>query len=218
MILGIDTATSWTALAVHDGTTVLAEMGWHSRQTQTIELAPAIQRLWTQAGITAADLEAVAVTIGPGSYTGLRIGMAAAKGIALGHKLPLIGVGTLDVVAAGLGYLEGNLVVVAEAGRNRLWSGRYEWQARKGWQPVAEPDLLDWDTLLAAVDPPMVVAGEVSAEASRQIRRTAGVRVVSPAASVRRGAVLAEIGYQRWKSHDVTDAAALAPVYLREPA
>lgn len=218
MILAIDTATSWTGLAIHDGSAVLAERGWKSHRTQTIELAPAVDEIWQQAHITAADLEAIAVAIGPGSYTGLRVGMALAKGLALGHKLPLVGVPTLDIVAAGIGRLEEPLVVVAEAGRNRLWAGRYGWNDRRGWQGEGDPQLTDWTALMATVDGPAVFAGEISADAAKLVRRTANARLASPAIGVRRAAVLAEIGYQRWKSRAVTEAGALAPLYLREPS
>ena len=94
MILAIDTATDWMGLALHDGSSVLAEFGWRSRRTQTIELAPAVAQLWARTGVSAGDLSAIAVAIGPGSYTGLRVGLALAKGIALGQKLPLVGVPT----------------------------------------------------------------------------------------------------------------------------
>jgi tRNA threonylcarbamoyladenosine biosynthesis protein TsaB len=218
MILGIDTATNWTGLAIHDGTAVLAEIGWRSPRTQTVELAPAVERIWAQANITAADLEAIALAIGPGSYTGLRVGMALAKGLALGHKLPLVGVPTLDIVAAGIGRLEEPLVVVAEAGRNRLWAGRYRWNDRRGWQGEGDPQLTHWEALMTAVDGPTVFAGEISPDAGKLVRRTANARLTSPAIGVRRAGVLAEIGFQRWKSRAVTEADQLAPLYLREPA
>lgn len=218
MILAIDTATNWTGLAIHDGTTVLAERGWRSHRTQTIELAPAVAQIWQQAQITAADLEAIAVAIGPGSYTGLRVGLALAKGLALGHKLPLVGVPTLDIVATGIGRLDDPLVVVAEAGRNRLWTGHYRWTDRRGWQADGEPRLAEWEPLLGALEGPTVFAGEITPEAAKLIRRTSGARLISPAMGVRRAAILAEIGYQRWKSRAVTEADQLAPLYLREPA
>lgn len=218
MILAIDTATNWTGLAIHDGTAVLAELGWQSRRTQTVELAPAVELIWQQTHITAADLEAIAVTIGPGSYTGLRVGMAMAKGLALGHKLPLVGVPTLDIVAAGIGRLDEPLVVVAAAGRNRLWAGHYRWNDRRGWQAEGDPQLTNWEALMASVEGPTVFAGEVSSEAGKLVRRTANARLASPAIGVRRAAVLAEIGFQRWKSRAVTDADQLAPLYMREPA
>ena len=219
MILAIDTATDWVGLALHDGGAILAEFGWRSRRTQTVELAPAIVQLWARTGVSPEDLNAVAVAIGPGSYTGLRVGLAAAKGIALGQNLPLIGVPTLDIVAAAVARLETDLVVVAQAGRTRLWAGQYRWNDKRGWEAVGDPVLTAWDDLLGRLQVPVAFAGEVSTATTKLIRRgNRSAVVVAPAGSVRRAAVLAEIGWQRWKSKQITDADVLAPLYLREPA
>lgn len=218
MILAIDTATSWIGLALHDGTDVPAEFGWRSNRTQTIELAPAVAQLWERTGLTAADLQAIAVAIGPGSYTGLRIGLALAKGIALGHNLPLIGVPTLDIVAAGVRRLDTDLVVLAEAGRTRLWAGQYQWTDKTGWEANDAPVLTSWDELLGRLQVPVAFAGEINAASAKLIRRAnRSAHIVSPAGSVRRAAMLAEIGHQRLKAKKTSDADALAPLYLREP-
>ncbi len=219
MILAIDTATDWVGLALHDGGAILAEFGWRNRRTQTIELAPAVAQLWSRAGVTPGDLNAIAVAIGPGSYTGLRVGLALAKGIALGQKLPLIGVPTLDIVAAAIARAETDLIVIGQAGRSRLWAGQYSWVAKRGWEAVGDPMITQWEDLLGRVQVPVVFAGEIDAATVKLIRRTNRLAmVVSPAAAVRRAAVLAEIGWARWKKQQVTDAGALAPLYFREPA
>jgi len=218
MILAIDTATDWIGLALHDGTAVLAEFGWRSRRTQTIELAPALAQLWSRTGVAPADLNAVAVAIGPGSYTGLRVGLALAKGLALGQNLPLIGVPTLDILAAAVCRLETDLVAVAEAGRTRLWAGQYQWAAKRGWERIGEPMLTNWDELVGRLQVPVAFAGEIDAAAARLIRRANRSAIIAPPAeSVRRAATLAEIGWWRWKRKQVDDPATLAPLYLREP-
>jgi len=218
MILAIDTATDWVGVALHDGGAVLAEFGWRSRRTQTIELAPAVAQLWARTGVSASELNAVAVAVGPGSYTGLRVGLALAKGIALGQKLPLVGVPTLDVVAAAIPRHETDLVALAQAGRTRLWAGQYSWHDKRGWEAVGDPMLTGWDDLLGRLQVPVAFAGEIDAAAAKLIRRAnRSAVVVAPSASVRRAAVLAEIGWNRWKKQQVTDADALAPLYLREP-
>jgi tRNA threonylcarbamoyladenosine biosynthesis protein TsaB len=218
MILAIDTATDWVGVALHDGGAVLAEFGWRSRRTQTIELAPAVAQLWARIGVSASELNAVAVAVGPGSYTGLRVGLALAKGIALGQKLPLVGVPTLDVVAAAIPRHETDLVALAQAGRTRLWAGQYSWHDKRGWEAVGDPMLTGWDDLLGRLQVPVAFAGEIDAAAAKLIRRAnRSAVVVAPSVSVRRAAVLAEIGWNRWKKQQVTDADALAPLYLREP-
>lgn len=219
MILAIDTATRWTGIALHDGDTVIAEHGWRAINTQTIELAPAVARMLRSAGITAADLKAIAVAIGPGSYTGLRVGLGFAKGVALAHGVPLIGVSTLDIVAAAFGRGEGTLVPIAEAGRSRVCAAPYRWSTRYGWRAAADADILTWDALLDQMDAPATFAGEVSAEARKLIRGSEKeFRVVGVSAGTRRAGYLAEIGSRRLRRNTTDDAAALTPVYLRDPA
>lgn len=219
MILAIDTATKWTGLALYDGRSLLAETGWHSTNTHTVELAPSVADLLRRTGIEATDLAAVAVAIGPGSYTGLRIGLGFAKGLALANQTRLIGVPTLDIVAASQPQSEGQLVVIAEAGRTRFCAGLYEWKGKKGWQSEGQPVIDSWEDLLDAIEGPATFAGEIKPAGAKLIR-TAGksFKIANPASSARRAGFLAEIGWQRLRRGWVDDPATLAPIYLRDPA
>lgn len=216
MILAIDTATRWLGLALHDGTAVLAEQGWRSFQTQTVELMPAIGEMLKREGITAVDLKAIAVAIGPGSYTGLRVGLAAAKGMALANRTPLIGVSTLDILAAATGPYEAQLLIAAEAGRSRVCAAIYRWHSRRGWQAHNEPVIEAWPELLAQLNRPTVATGEITADAAKLIRK-AGHQVVPAAAATRRAGYLAEIGWQRLRKNKTDNASTLSPIYLRNP-
>lgn len=218
MILAVDTSTHWTGLALHDGGVVIAEMGWRAVNTTTVELAPSTADLLAKTGVATADLRALVVAIGPGSYTGLRVGLGFAKGMALALNLPLIGVSTLDVIVAGFGETDRHLVAVAEAGRGRVCAATYRWYSRVGWQVKDAADTYTWPDLLAATRPQSVFAGEISLEARKAIRAAEGAfHVVSPSAGVRRAAYLAEIGYIRYRRGQIDDAATLAPIYLRDP-
>jgi tRNA threonylcarbamoyladenosine biosynthesis protein TsaB len=230
MILAIDTATRWTAIGLHDGTAVVAEFGWFSAMTQTIELAPAVTDLLAKAHVGWTELKGVAVALGPGSYTGLRIGLGLAKGISLANGTPLIGVPTLDIVAYSLPKSEGLLVVVAEAGRTRVCAGYYRWGSRQpggrnrkavaaGWQATGERVIESWPALIATADAGTIFAGEISRDAARLIRVSdRQLRMASPAAAVRRAGYLAEIGWQRLRQNEADDPATLTPIYLRTPA
>jgi tRNA threonylcarbamoyladenosine biosynthesis protein TsaB len=217
MILAIDTATRWTGVALHDGQRVIAEHGWLSAQTQSMELAPAVERILQQARVPASELSAIAVALGPGSYTGLRIGMGLAKGMALAFQLPLIGVPTLDIVAAAQPACVGEMIAVAEAGRHRITSGRY--RLIKGrWEPEGGPVNETWEELLQRIEPPLTMTGEISPAAQKRIRATSRAFTVAPAAlRVRRAGVLAELAWRRLRRGRLDDPAALAPLYLREP-
>jgi tRNA threonylcarbamoyladenosine biosynthesis protein TsaB len=221
MLLAIDTATRWTGLALHSGTTVIAELGWQTSANHTVELAPTLAGMLRRAAVPAAELQGIAVSIGPGSYSGLRVGLGLAKGLALANQTPLVGVPTLDIVAATFGDLPGRLIVVAEAGRSRICVGQYVWRAGKGWQPAEPPTIESWSELLERLaqrrDSRITIAGEISPAASRLIRDQRFQQAPS-AASVRRAGYLAEIGWRRLRKGQADDPAGLTPIYLRDPA
>lgn len=219
MILAIDTATRWLGLALHDGTAVLVETGWHCRNNHTVELTSTIQELMQRVDMTAADLSAIAVAIGPGSYTGLRVGLAVAKGLALANQTPMVGVSTLDIVAAAMPPQVGDLVVVAEAGRTRVVTAVYEWHGADGWQSGQTPEIDAWDDLLERLEGPLTFVGEISPDAAQKIRTSGKLfQLADPAASARRAGFLAELGWQRLRRGEMDDASLLAPIYLRDPA
>lgn len=219
MLLAIDTVTRWTGLALFDGSSLLAEWGWRCQNTQTIELAPAVVDLLGRTGHTMADLTLLAVATGPGSYTGMRVGLGFAKGLALARSLPLLGIPTLDIVAAAQPGAALPLVAVAEAGRTRLLTGRYRYEAGTGWQATGRPVVQSAAALAAEISEPTLLAGEISSAARGAIEPETPLATFAPAsANVRRAGVLAELGWRRWQAGERDDPATLVPDYLRPPA
>jgi len=219
MLLAIDTATKWTGVALHDGQTVTAEFGWRSTQNQTVELAPTVADILRRSGLKATDLAAIAVAIGPGSYTGLRIGLGFAKGLSLANGTRLIGVPTLDILAAGQPRFDGPLLAIAEAGRTRVCVARYRWLAGRGWHSEEKPAIERWEDLLASIDGPALLAGEITPAAAKLIRATKKeLSIAPPADTLRRAGHLAVIGWQRLRRGQIDDPASLVPVYTRSPA
>src|SRR3972149_6932265 len=100
MLLAVDTSTLQVGLALFDGERIMAEWIWTSQQHHTTELAPALAELIKRCQVNIEDLQVLGVALGPGSFTSLRVGLALVKGIALARHLPLIGVPTLDIIAA----------------------------------------------------------------------------------------------------------------------
>ena len=218
MLLAIDTATQYISLALHDGDAIRAEQTWFSPNAHTAELAPAVRAILQQADLATADLTAIAVSIGPGSYTGLRIGVALAKGVASAKGLPLVGIGTLDILAAAQPHFQGGLIVVVQAGRGRVIAATYQW--RKGrWKQRSEPQLMNWATLIASVDGPACLTGEVN-ETGRDAVASAAAQdvpiILAPAvARLRRAGYLAEEAWTRLREEpDGFQAASVVPVYV----
>lgn len=104
VILSLETSTDVCSVALHDGKQLLAQAELHEAQAHAAMLSPLIDAIRRDAGISMKEIKAVAVTEGPGSYTGLRIGTSTAKGICYALDIPLIAVGTLELLA-----FQGNL-------------------------------------------------------------------------------------------------------------
>ena len=214
MLLAVDTSTAQIGLALYDGSQVLAESVWFSKQHHTTQLAPALSGLLSHAGVSIDMVSALGVALGPGSFTSLRVGLAFVKGLALARKLPVIGISTLDVIAAAQPVMKIPLVVILQAGRSRLVVGSYK-GSKNGWQIQGPARVVTIEALVDEIESPTFFAGELSAEDRQKMgRRKVNIKLASPAQCVRRPAVLAELAWVRWQAGDVDDAASLAPVYL----
>src|SRR3990170_6183692 len=128
------------SLALSREAVLQAEVTWRCRRNHTVELLPTIGRLLAQAGTTKGDLKAVFVCTGPGMYSGLRVGVSTAQGLAYALKLPVVGVGRLELDAYQHAAYPGRIVAVHRAGRGEL-----AWAAYRS-RPLREvtPPRLDW--------------------------------------------------------------------------
>jgi tRNA threonylcarbamoyladenosine biosynthesis protein TsaB len=215
VLLAVDTSSRIIGVALYDGLRVLGESVWASDDYHTVELAPAVAQTVARAGLQIKDLQAVAVATGPGSFTGLRIGLALAKGLALARRLPIIGIRSLDVVAAAQPVRDLPLVTTLQIGRGRMAAGWYE--ARAGsWKPTGEITVVTAEALAESIQRPTLVSGEMTSEERRTLsRKRKNVILASPAQSLRRPSFLAELAWQRWQAGQIDDPVTLSPFYLQ---
>lgn len=213
MLLAVDTSTAQVGLALYDGAQVIGELAWRSARRHTVEIAPAISDLLTRCGLTMEDVRALGAALGPGSFTSLRVGLALVKGLALSKHIPLVGIPTLDILANAQPAARHPLVCAIQAGRGRFAIGVYK-SSRKGWQAQGPARVVSLEALMDEAKSPAIVCGEFPAEDIQKMK-DGNIRLVSPALSVRRPAVLAELAWARWQAGDVDDEASLAPIYLR---
>jgi tRNA threonylcarbamoyladenosine biosynthesis protein TsaB len=219
LLLAIDTSSRVGGIAFYRGE-VLAEQFWLAGGSQTAQLVPSLVKLGEQSGLAIADVRAVAVAIGPGSFTGLRVGASLGKGLALSLGIPLIGVPTLDTTAYQHRQVSGSLLAVVSAGRGMLYTGTYRSSAR-GLRRVGEFASVTTDELVSQVlglGTSTFVCGELDRGAVLALQNAASmkvVRMVGPAGRLRRAGFLAELGYWNLLTHGATDPATLQPIYLR---
>jgi tRNA threonylcarbamoyladenosine biosynthesis protein TsaB len=214
MLLAVDTSTRIVGVALYDGISVLSEVAWISKNHHTIELGPAVSDSLSRVGAEPTDLSAVGVAMGPGSFTGLRIGLAFSKGLALSCRIPILGIQTLDALVAAHPVTDTWLAAVLEAGRNRLAVGLYQ-NDGENWQMSGELQNLTYPSLIEQLPRPVKICGELR-ESLRDLLNELGddVYVTSPAHSIRRPAFIAELAWSRWQKGDVDDPALLKPIYL----
>ncbi len=216
MLLALDTATRFASLALHDGRVLRYETTWEAGRQHTTQLMPRIVAALEDLRLGPDALRAVAVALGPGSFTGLRVGLAIAKGLALALQIPLVGVPTLDILAAAQGQSRYPLITVIQAGRGRLCAARYRW--RNGWRRREGFFLTTWEDLLASITRPTLLCGEIDEKGFHLIGGLGEwVTVLPPACCLRRAGFLAELAWERVRSGETDDPATLAPLYINWP-
>lgn len=212
-LLAIDTSSDQAGLALAAGDR-LAALAWHAGRTHTVSLLPQIDRLLLLHGIAVGDLSAVAVATGPGAFTGLRVGLSVAKGLAFALGVPIVGVPTLE--AAALPFLTDGRPVVAAvaAGRGRLVWAIYGRAADDQPVEIAPPRNGTIDDLrrsLVDLGEPAVVVGEVPAAVDLA---AASTWVVPRPLAMRRPEALLTLARHRIERGTFADLVDLEPFYL----
>ena len=143
MLLAFDTATPYVTVALHDGEDVVAERRSEQRMRHGEQLAPLIEEVMGDVGIVRQDLTAIAVGVGPGPFTGLRVGLVTARTLAFVLEIPVYCVCSLDVVALEAAQdapVGGKLTVATDARRKEVYLATYDDQGRRlGGPDVVRP-------------------------------------------------------------------------------
>jgi tRNA threonylcarbamoyladenosine biosynthesis protein TsaB len=207
--MAIDTATDQAGIALFDGEQ-LFERSWPGSRQQTVTVLPQIEQVMAEASVEMFQVGLVAVTIGPGSFTGLRVGLSIAKGIVIAEACAIVGVPTLDVAAEP--YLRAGVrcVVVSPAGRGRVIWAAYDLDGEG-----TLPENTSFETFVEQAD--RFRGWVVLAELSTQQRATldeAGANLAPIAVSFRRPGVLAGMAHDRWQRGELDDPVLLEPAYL----
>lgn len=216
-VLGIETAT-WTAsIGVIDGQSVLAERSLRVTGSHAQTLLPLIDDTLGAAGTALAELGLIAVSIGPGSFTGLRIGLSVAKGVALATGVALIGVPTLEAMALAAGPRTGLVCPLLDARKHEVYGACFRWQS--GALVEISAALVAAPACFAArITPPCLLFGdgaEVYADLWREQLGDA-VELASAGQIPPSGAVVARLGRERFERSGADDAGALEPLYVRK--
>ena len=212
LILALDTATDTGSLALVDGERPLIESSLESAGTYLSRLLPGIAALFAAAGRDPADLGALAVSVGPGNFTGLRIGLATAKALAWSLGRPLVPVPTMEVLAAQVPCQPHAVGVVLDAKRQEVFWGLYRGSEDRP-QVVAEPVRLPIAELLGRLAPPLVLTGPYAGFLPDLPRE--GISLAPPELRYPRAATVARLALRRLEAGLTASPQQLTPTYLR---
>ena len=157
LLLGLDTATPAVTVALHDGGQPLAQLVTVDAHRHAELLAPAVAKVIADAGASQHDLTGIAVGVGPGPYTGLRVGLVTARVLGAALGIPVYGLCTLDIIAADVDAGGQEFLVATDARRRELYWARYDSAGRRVAGPeVSKPALIPASGLPAAGEGPML--------------------------------------------------------------
>lgn len=217
MLLAIDTTTSLTGVACYGDTGLQGECTWESGRNHTRQLLMQLHMLLQHIGRNRADIQVVAVALGPGSWSGLRVGISIAKGLALAGDLPVLGVSTLDVLAYQHRYATMSVYPLIRLGRERFATA--EFRQNDTWTQMSAYRNVILTDLCRNIDDQAFFCGDIDRDVQTQVRNELGERAYFPgnAANVRRPGYLAELAWQRHMLGEYDNIAQLEPTYLGEP-
>jgi tRNA threonylcarbamoyladenosine biosynthesis protein TsaB len=217
--LVIETSGRIGSVAITADGVVIAEDSFEHGLRHAAEMIPRIDRLARDRGLTPADLREIYVSVGPGSFTGLRIGITAAKTISFATGALIAAVPTVEVLAANAPAEARNVIVLLDAKRGQIFTARLaRASAAEEWQMIEPAHLDSLAAILSRSPRPVHLIGEGIAYHQQDIpANDAGVIVTDPEIWRARAAATAKIGWRLLRDGHATDAHRLTPLYIRKP-
>lgn len=216
-ILAIDTSTRVGSIALVEGPLLKAQNILDIRATHNQRLLPGIERILTDAGWSLDDLDGFAVSLGPGSFTGLRIGLSIVKGLAWATGKPLVGVPTLDGLAANVSFVPYMICPILDARKGEIYAALY----RQGDEGIPERltsyMAIKPEEMLALISETTVIIGDGLLSHGDYLRRELGNLLVlaPPHLSVIHASSVAWLGWHRLRSGEFEDVSSCTPLYVR---
>jgi tRNA threonylcarbamoyladenosine biosynthesis protein TsaB len=220
-LLAIDTSNWPLGVAVIEEGKLIGEINTHLPKNHSLRLMPAIEELFEQLDIQPNQLDGIAVAQGPGSYTGIRIGVTTAKTLAWSLNLPLLGISSLQVIAQNRLDFQGRIIPLFDARRGQAYRGIYSYDAQQRIAVALEEDRLqliaDFLVELNETEDQLLFIGEGARQHFDQIQESLGDRAVL-AREIDHPPRASQLAYTAWKLWDEQKAKhvhSFAPEYLQ---
>jgi tRNA threonylcarbamoyladenosine biosynthesis protein TsaB len=214
-ILAIETMGIAGSVAACDGNQCLSEARLDTKQRSAQLLAPAIKNLLSSVGWRPSDVQLLAVAVGPGSFTGLRVGVTTAKAFAYAIGAEVIGVNTLDCIARQTPF-GGRLSVGIDAQRQQVFARSYHRTDSGIVEPTDEAAIVEVEQWITTLDANVVISGQALEKFASRV--PSHVKIADAECWSPRAATVGLRGFERWTAGERDDLWTLAPQYLRRSA
>jgi tRNA threonylcarbamoyladenosine biosynthesis protein TsaB len=216
-ILAIDTSTRVGSIAVVQGSLLKAQQILNVSATHNQRLLPGIERILADAGWSLDDLDGFAVSLGPGSFTGLRIGLSIIKGLAWATSKPLAGIPTLDALAANVSFVPHKICPILDARKGEIYTAFYRQGDGGIPRRLTSYMAIKPEQLLALISETTVLIGDGLLSYGDYLKRELGSRLVVPPPhlSVIYASSVAWLGWHRLRSGESDDVSTCTPLYVR---
>ncbi len=223
-VVAFETATETVGVAVRTGAGVQAELTLTGRRRHVETLTPGLEHLLAQVGLKPPDLHVVAVDVGPGLFTGLRVGVAAAKGLAQSLGIGVVGASSLDILAAGAAGVghRGLVLSCVDARRGEVFAAVHHIESRRTTTERMAPGLFSPATLAEALGEllhhaPVLAVGDGAARYAKVLGAVPGVEVRAPALAFPPPTALLQLALTRLDAGvPPADPGCIVPLYMRE--
>jgi tRNA threonylcarbamoyladenosine biosynthesis protein TsaB len=219
LVLGLETATQVVGVAIGNSKGVLASFHSTRERRHAETLAPAIDFVCRQAQVDLGEIGAVVVDVGPGSFTGLRVGLAAAKAIAYARNVPMAGLCSLDLIAYRARVADRVILSIIDARRDELYYALYR-RASGEVQRLTEPrvgPISEITGQLKALGEGCLALGDGVQRYAQLLRESGPVEVVCKGFRFPDAESLVEIGAEKAARGEVVPESEIQPLYLRPP-
>ena len=218
-VLGIDTSSNATSIAVIEDNKLICEYTVNTKTTHSQKLMPMIENMLKISEINVNDMDMISICQGPGSFTGLRIGMATAKALSHVNNLPIVGVISLELLAGNMDLSDKKICSILDAQRTQVYMGQYKFENNKLVE-IKSVDVVEIDELLEELkssNEEWILVGEAVYKYEDKIKEIQNIYLPAPSHNVNKASSLCTIAMNKYDQNiDVYDCYTINPVYIRK--
>lgn len=218
-ILGIDTSTMAASVAVIEDNQLVCEYTINTKKTHSQKLMPMIENILKESDLNINDIDLIGICVGPGSFTGLRIGMATAKAIAHVNNIPIVGVTSLEMLAANMNLCDKKICSILDAQRNQVYTAKFEYIGNRLVQ-INDTDVLEIDKLINEIsssEDDYILIGEAVYKYEEKLKDIENISIPSPSHNVTKASSLCSIALEKYnQGENIESCYTINPMYIRK--